>query len=74
MAADANRVEELECLVAESLAELQALRDRERGCELGILTRLFAVDLRPLGLVARGEKGSSRRRHGPHNTLGTMKS
>ena len=51
-----DRGEERECLVAEALAELEALGDRERCGELGFLAFLFGVDLRPLGLVARREK------------------
>lgn len=49
-------VVELECLVAELLAELEALGDREGCGELRFLALLFLVDLRPLGLVAWGKK------------------
>ena len=44
-------------LLGELLAELETLGDREPGGELGFLTILCLVDLRPLGLVAGSKKG-----------------
>jgi len=52
MAGGANRIEELECLIAELLTELQTLRDRQGGSKRSFLPLLFAIDARPLGLVA----------------------
>jgi hypothetical protein len=52
MAGGMDGVVEIECLVAEPLAELQTLWDRESLSELGVLALLFAIDLGPLGLVA----------------------
>jgi hypothetical protein len=63
-ACGSDGVEEIESLVAELLAELKALRNRQRGRELGFLARLFLVDLCPLGLVTGFEQVVSPRCRG----------
>lgn len=52
MPARAEGVHQLERLIGETLAELQALTDGEPRHELDILLSLFLVYARPLGLVA----------------------
>jgi hypothetical protein len=49
-------VVEVEGLIAELLAKLKALGDREGGGELGFLALLFTIDLSPLGLVTGSEQ------------------
>jgi hypothetical protein len=56
MTGGVDRSDEREGLVAEALAELEALRDREGHSHLGFLALLFGVDFGPLGLVAGREK------------------
>jgi hypothetical protein len=55
MAVSVDGVIEIECLIAELLAKLQPLGDREGQRELRLMALIFAVDLGPLGLVAGGE-------------------
>lgn len=56
MPSRAEGVHQLERLIGETLAELQALADREPRHELDILLSLFLVYARPLGLIAGREE------------------
>jgi hypothetical protein len=60
---------EVESVIAELLAKLKTLGDRERGGELRFLALLFAIYLRPLGLVPGSEQGPYTSSHGPNLTL-----
>jgi hypothetical protein len=56
MFSSVDGVVEVEGLIAEPLAKLEALANRERPGKLDFLALLFPVDPLPFGLVTRGRE------------------